>query len=1165
MKKHLLKVFLMSAAVAASGMMSTSCKDYDDDIDSLNQKIENLSGQVALKADQNAVAALQQKLEGIDFTKYVTQDALTSELAKYVTSDALTQELAAYVTTTGLDSKIAELGYQKKAEIESLIDTKLGSIKQWTSEEIADIFDTQIAAYDLWGAIDTEVADAIQDALDGLNTEISQDDINKVITAVIGQINTDNSDMQEAILGLLGEDWKAELLANYVTTDMLTGYVTTTTADQTYVKYTELDSKINAQLTEANAQLTQLINKLIDDAAQPDSDTAANVTEANITWLETNDLEATFKQYAANISQLWVAVGDLANRIQSLVYVPTTADGEANFGGYTLGEVSLTKDAGRKATMTFRVSPASLAQAIAEGYNAGEIVLEFLPEKVTRANDVAFTIEGEVEYTEEGKISMLVSTNYTYPSTNETYSVALRVRNESSATKPGETEESNEEINTGVEYTTAYIPTKGNDKNDIFDRIVLAEVQEDGSYTKCPTAIEYNLEYNNLTQAYKLFDETKYIYVYEEATAELISLDQAAEKYNWDYTPSAEPVLNRTSFTTNDATDLALNPEDPESDADARVTVGLSKAVEGNIGKTITDTGKLYVSIEVEGAKQLVKKSSSETEKEYTANLHITRELLGTIEGINAQIDWTYAYTVNSENYGYSNSKKYLSDAVRFDNEGEAILTADQFKALDWASATWEVETVEGTLTGLTVKASGEGDPYSGTEDSKHLRYTIENYANGSGKLAVSADVNVSTTAMVTLKGEITINGLDNMTYAIDMPKATYTVNGENLKVVITDDLYTAVYNANKEVCEARFGSVDNFEAFMKSAKNNFENKDVFVNTNKFSGLRIENNGSLWAFFKNALVDFEQQASYTYTAPKGIALSVADASFNLNLTGAVTISKDNNYYLMKGTDLFTDAEPYYMKAYGTRGNGKFEVANVNLANGYKANKTDGATVQVTYTLADAPAGYTEATFTYPTVSEAILNWNGCALDKVTVTAEMTVEGVLMDRKTFEVRLVNPIDYSKWMQDTTDGRNIVSVKRNTAATMGALNGVTLKDIYDLNVINPGTYSGTAWTENGAVATGAASEPVYGFAVEYGTPVYKVKKGESFVEDNTIDFSRLTLADGVLTVSASDAELAYEIEVTIPVKMTYKYSVEETRGSWAKKVETKNVVFIVKNAD
>lgn len=65
-KIFLLKVFLMSFMVAISGMMFSSCKDYDDDIKQLNDKIEGLqTGKLAtleqqLTSLQSTVNSLQQ-------------------------------------------------------------------------------------------------------------------------------------------------------------------------------------------------------------------------------------------------------------------------------------------------------------------------------------------------------------------------------------------------------------------------------------------------------------------------------------------------------------------------------------------------------------------------------------------------------------------------------------------------------------------------------------------------------------------------------------------------------------------------------------------------------------------------------------------------------------------------------------------------------------------------------------------------------------------------------------------------------------------------------------------------------------------------------------------------------------------------------------------------
>lgn len=1193
-------MFLLSTAVATSGMMFTSCKDYDDDIDSINKKLEDLSGQIALKADQKAFETLQSKLEGVNFSDYVTQDKLTQELGKYVTSTDLAAKLADYVTSKGLDTEIANLGYKKTEDINKLIDQKLSGIKQWSKEDIEAIFNTQIGAYDIWGRINSDVSREIQNALKDLDTSISQKDINAVISAIVGQINEGSKDVKDAIINLLGEEFGLELDKTYVTEDMLNGYVKSGELSN-YVQYSQLTGKINEQLTAANATLKNTIEQIISQTVT-DNDKAANVTDTNIAWLEKNELEDTFKEYDAKISLLWSAVGNLVNRIQSLVFVPTTDNGKAYFDGHKVGDISLTKGEGRKAMMTFRVSPASLAESIAKGYNEDKTVeLNFLPEKVaTRAAAPSFTIEGKVD-AKDGKISMLVSTDYTYPNTSETYSVALQVIERKTVVRPAEEEgKEDDKYETGTEFTTDYIATVGGDKEDVFKKIVLAKKtgEKDGKpvFGKVLGSVEYSLEYNKTNEAHKLLDEQTYMFAYEVETDVLISLDSAATLYNWDYVPSAEPVIERTFFDMNEAADLSLNPEEPMNATNERITIGLKKENKSNIDKKVVEIGKLYVSVKTENnAIQTIKRAADNTDKGYETVVTITRQLLGTIEIPVQTFGWKYDYPVSFDfdgdgsatmnNFGYKNSATYFSEkAVRFDEGG--VLSADNFKALNWNGATWTIEASDefkAVNAGLNVSAMGEGDPFSGTEDSKHLRYKVENYKNGNGTIAVSADVEVSDVAMVTLKGTINFEGMPDMDYKIEgQDNASYSVVGDNLKVDLASDIYAKLLEANPNH-KAYFGDdLDAFRVFMTKTtpNNNFKENDRPVsptNSAKFSGLRLDgNNQSLWAFFKSNYVDFDKvpaQEGYTYSVPAGVNMFVEDAGFHVNFEGKVTIKK-GAYYLAKGLDLFgdgSDENPYYMKATGTRSGSSFSVANVQLENAFKAN-VSGAVV--TYKVADKPQNYTSDNYPTNADNNKVLVWNSCGLDKVTVTAELTVDNVLMDRKTFEVRLVNPIVYSTTnpAQDTSNNRNVVKVKVNETASINVLNGLTLKDIYNQGVIDPGTFQGGKWTKSGSVNSDAAT--AYGFAVNYGEIEYRILVNGEYVEAGDVDFSRLTFNNvstdtnsdgngvyGDLIVGSSDTSLAHNIEVTVPVEMTYTYSLDDT---YEKKVETKKVKFYIQNA-
>lgn len=1087
MKKNFLKVFLLSAATV--GMVFSSCTNYDDDINDLNQKIEDLSGKVALKADQSAVQALEQKLSGIDFSKYVT--------------------------TEGLDAAIKAVEKQTKADLEAAIK----GIKTLSEDDVKGIFNKQMEAYDIWGSVNTKVADAIQEALKGT---LKQGDINDIIAAAVAEINKDGSDIQKAILSIVGKDMEAAL-ANYVTKDVLNGYVT---ADAANAKYTAMEAAVETKLDAANKALVAEITKQITD----------NNT------IQKADLDKAFAEYDKEIADLWSAVGNLANRIQSLVFVPTSADGVATFGNYNVAGTALTTGAGTKTAMAFRVSPASLAEALASGYNKGNVKMAFLPEEVTRAAEPVFSIEGDVT-AEDGKIKMLVSTNYTYTSATETYSIALQVIDSKKA--------GSDTLETGTEFTTEYIPTTGGASKNVYDNIVLAELVKGALKEVNPMAISHKIEYDNTTSEHTFLHGYKY--AYKDGPDKVITLAEAAKKYNWDVTPCDSLLIERTGFDAAGVVNLKKNPADPTADANKTksLTVSLEEAEAANIGKTVRDAGKLGIQVDT------VKVFGS---KAYAANLKITKKQLKAVDLGKVQFVWNYD--------NYSNDNAYVADSIQIRKSG---LTFRQFNDLDFSATDWTLQDSSDIKTAnptIAMRIDGVSTP-SADNDVQLVKLSVSNYKKNKSKIHESitfeGTVPVSTVAEVVFKGEIEFKGLPAVTFPINVPDGQYTVSGDNLVVEIASNFSDSLYKVNEIDLKQHFTNKTNFGSFMSAAINNFarkveKKKPAGSNTAvAYAGLQLSGN-ALNAYFVSSFIDFNKGDRYTFEVQESTNMSVDAAGFKVDFTKGhtVIINKDNNYFLKKGVDLFTPADKTpYVVAPGVRNGANYTANNVNLANAYKASK-DTTGVVVTYTVDAQPSGYNTIGGTYPEISGSTLDWNDCSLNSVKVTAKMTVDGLFTDVKTFNVVIEPVIKEDTLEQDTSENKNVLKVSVNNAASIKLLNGVTLKDFADSLVIDPATG-----------ALNAESVSAYDAAVTYGTPTYKVKNANGeFVADNTISFDRLSVAHGELNVSASDSRLAHEIEVTVPVELTHKYSVEETdttTHTWKRKPIKFDVVFIVKNAE
>lgn len=1080
MKKNLFKVFLLSAATV--GMVFSSCTNYDDDINDLNQKIEDLSGKVALKADQSAVQALEQKLSGIDFSKYVT--------------------------TEGLDAAIKAVEKQTKADLEAAIK----GIKTLSEDDVKGIFNKQMEAYDIWGSVNTKVADAIQEALKGT---LKQGDINDIIAAAVAEINKDGSDIQKAILSIVGKDMEAAL-ANYVTKDVLNGYVT---ADAANAKYTAMEASVEAKLAAANKALVAEITKQITD----------NNT------LQKADLDKAFAEYDKEIASLWSAISNLAGRIQSLVYVPSTLDGKAAFGSYRIAgtgtPVSLTNGNGAKSTMTFRVSPASLAEALVNGYKDGTVKMAFLPEKLTRATEIKFEVEG-VSLGKDGKIDVLARTNYTYPSVDETYAVALQVIN--SKKQEGET------IETGIEFTSAYVSTTGSGSVNVYDNIVLVDEK---LKEVDPMAISDDIAYNNTTASHKFLDGYKY--AYKVSANQIITLADAAAKYNWDVKPADAVAIERTAFTSTGVTELNVDPQNPMVNAAAKakfVTVGLKQAKAGNIDKVVTDAGKLGIT---------VGNATVYGTKAYEAKLNITREKLAAITLETVNFVWDYNKYVGGGQY-----EKQIQIG--------SGLTYEQFNDLDFSAATWTVDgAIKTANASASVSAHLASSP-SAAGDVQLLDLEVSNYNKGTGAINYKVNVPISFVAEVEFNGVVNFKGLPEVEFPISVPAGEYTVDGDDLVVQIAEHFSDSLYKVNETALKEHFNNGANFTSFMSSAtlEKRFPAEQKKPSPTaaavNYAGLELATaNGALNAYFVSSFIDFNDFEEYNFKVQPSTDIKVANAGFTVKFIkdNTVTIKKDNNFFLMKGTDLYTDKETPYVVATGVRDGANYTIGNIDLDKAYKASKTGAV---VTYELAAAPTGYAGA---YPTISGTTLNWNGCSLNSVEVTAKLTVDGILVEVQKFNATINNPIvgpAVQEFVSETGEELNVVKVAANQAASVSLFKGVTLKDFADKLVIDPV-----------AGALDAESVSAYDVAVTYGTPIYKVKKNGAFAVDGSISFDRLSVAGGVLSVSASDARLAYEIEVTVPVELTHKYSFEEkttgTTTTWEPKPIKFDVVFIVKNAE
>lgn len=1229
MKKHLLKVFLLSAFVATSGMMFTSCKDYDDDIDKVNGRLDQLeSGKLADVESQ--IAAINTSITSLE-AAYKAADAELKEALEKQASDLATAK-------SDLEASIKSLNETHDADIQKLtgdlstLSSKVESYNKTLSEEIEAVAKDLTDNYydkktidEKLAALDSKFAGQIS-ALDAKITAC-----NEAIDAIEAQIET----MKEQIAGKVNQsDYDAftqatnealqanaqaisvleALCAGFPEGQTIKGYIDAAKADvvgmlddyllkETYETFLEaygefktgIEGRVDAaegeidalqewkeelmkeetgtlalleqRLQEAIDAKTTLdevkgtynadcdeflngVNEVIEQALAEGGGLIDAKLESKLSTLS-ETLQGQIDALSDRLDVLEGQVGDLAGRIQSLVYVPKTIDGYANFGGLVLKDADdnvIRLTTGAKSEMTFLVSPKTLAPKLAAQHNATKNVFSFVPEKVTRAEAIEFQIEGEVVGSEDGKITMLVSTNYTYPtatdfvSATETYAVALKVTSGSSAAKA----EEESSVDTSIEYTTAFIPTIGGDE-DVTSNIVLAKEEGEGDakkYVEFPSAgAEYEKVYNEVNKPWTMLEEYGFAYKMGET---IISLEKAAKDGNWDVELDPKPVYTRTNWTV--ATGMAevtyapAKPMENEAKGDL-VEITINKAVATNVGKTIKDEVKTAICV-VDGSVNVATNGGDS----YTGTTTLTRFQLPAIENLDAAITWNYThYKANS----------YKVQNIVFDAAGENKLTKAQFDALKKAfevNNRWTVKYGEeaGTVNEGVAVASVNLPTINVDGDAKYFTYWIGGYKGGSGTLEIEKTVELGQAEEITLRGKITFTGLPELTYTLDMPEAKIANYGKDVLTVIAQENFAkeAVYELLPED-QTFFADADEFLAFMRQTTfpGVMENNVQTNATTKAVEATVRYNGigKTGAIYDRLCVDFARNYvdfspadanAYTFTAPEGACYTIGDAGFKVNIKGSVTINKDKTMHLAAGSSLNAEGN-VIVKGTANATGGTFKVDLITLTNAYNAaypEDVNASQVGLSFSLAETTPELTSVPTIFNGTNVAsdawTMDWNGCGLDAVKVVATMTYEGVPVDEKTFNVQLINPLDIRSWgkfnpLEKTVKVKEGLDFNLNEEILAASKK---VKDIFNNDLLN----------SDGTLTTLATNG--YSFTVKWEEASF------SNNIEGTVDFSRFDFdpETGDLTVAASDDLLGDKVTAQIRVIFTYKYSLDATNN-------------------
>lgn len=501
MKHNLLRNFL---ALVLSGIMlaGVGCKNYDDDIDKINNRLDELYVTVAdldeqiesvrnaipsLDALNEEVAALRSELDGVK-TDIASIDQkleaigdvqaklneLSQELKDYVngaiqsSEETLRNELATKGAVNELEALIEGIQEDYKAELEE-INNKLTALEGTVGELPAVDFSGDIQELkDRLTALEGSAADAEAlaalaervEALEGIEV-LTESDVNDLIDTQINEL-------------LESEPWLGDSLNGAIAAYLKNnGYISNANAALNgYATYNETLGKLIAEMKTGQGKYVEELIAFI---------------QANQTQIDANELQILVDGNQKKMSELMNEFSErlfaLENRIQSLVYVPSSLSETSNLIPVTPAPYIIFDDDSREylgnqtLEMTFRVSPASLAEKIA----SEEATVSIITRKVSMSstNSPAFTVESVTASEQnEGEFTVKATTNYKFGSKNdETLAIALNVKIAGVTTGS----EGEQTTHTGIDYTTSFLGLKytGNGAC-INDALRIVKVDDEG-------------------------------------------------------------------------------------------------------------------------------------------------------------------------------------------------------------------------------------------------------------------------------------------------------------------------------------------------------------------------------------------------------------------------------------------------------------------------------------------------------------------------------------------------------------------------------------------------------------------------------------------------------------------------------------------------------------
>ena len=1096
MKNNLFKKFL---ALFLTGTMlgAVGCKDYDDDIDSINKRLEGMDV---------TVADLQTQIKNV-------KDAIPSldELNKNVAT--LTKDLTGVKTDiSDINKKISDIGDIGKklsdltTDLKAYADAGITKSEETLKKELA----TKEEVKTLSGAL-TSLETAVNNSISALETRLGNLDAAEIgeIAKIKEELKTLNSfktgidnTIQSKIEELLKTDaWLGSDLNPAIEKYLLT---------KEYALISEIPSTDDVALG--------LMDKMKD---AEDTYTKALYTLVGETKFKDSDLSTIINDYLDTVKPLVDAlkerVGALESRIQSLVFVPSTV-GEATTNTIVFEASSWIKDNDEKlhylggvgaqtATITYRVAPASKAQAIADAWAAYAAAADktgltapvsFVEERVTRAAAAdVFTIT-DVKAGEDGKFTVSVSTTYKFGAEENsakqevTPAIALHIQLEGATTGEGDTKTTAQ----GIDYTSAFIVTgyentSAGAPKEINADLVFAKGDKDASPKTFGSTIEIasELEYSN-TAIQKYLDG--YGVYYKDSDNKLHALDSKWSELTYEIvapvlpeTPDAKPYES-TDIASGDLAKLAFeltsvkintpatalitkNVKSRNFTVNAIVTIdgATTKIKLGEANHKMTITGST-TEVATAAAEVAWNKAGSEATK-FAPEVTIPAGEI-TSETYTKLAACSYQASLADNKYNVTVQKKGTDG--EYADDSEIKVDGETFKlASDSQKAT------------ITLQTTSNAAPTKSADYRIIAKYQLENgiFVNLTTEVAFTG---APTFVEQALAGEITFtNGANSHVYEDVITKVgetIWTANETALKAAGYEKAAFVAAIADNGTFTA--GDADEFGTNL--AKKNETSEGIL---NVVLGSSLTKMPESYAFtgkFTVGQLEFPVKASIAVKAP------------------AVTMSASGS--------MQNGVVPYG----ATIGSSSYPENAINLTGAYYLSGEAKAKVAIVYSIGEDLSKFTE---TKPSISDNALTWNKWNSLDMKIKAQMA----LVDNKAitfgaaqeYTANIADPIKGDIAL--STEGKKKTTLYYNTAAQELDLAGiVTLKTIADVEVFDKDQEKDLATAVTAAIG-GEADFVVTGYNEDEG--VIKANKS-------------------VITVS--ETETVYSTTTTLKVTVKYK---------------------------